>query len=414
MHFRTSATAAGLTAAMLLHGRLGRPSLRKFCEIGARSTRCLMPVANPWLAAVEPSPIGETKRWVLGRTFPADRPLIDLSQAVPGYPPAIELRRHLGELLLDPTMHGYTPILGLPALREDYAAHLSAFYGAPIAPGEVGITSGCNQAFCLALMSIARAGDEVILPRPHYFNHDMWMRMQGIEPVSLDFRPGSGAVPHAERRRAADRPTHPRHRADLAQQSDRRGLSARRPSMPSSSWRKSAASPCCSTRPTRTSCPRARGRTSCSASPDWRGTLVPSLQLLQGLRADRLPGRRRHRRRRPDGRDREGDGLRLDLPAAARPGSRALRPAHLLPWARHEHRRPEGARRTAGQRPGALQPLAAGQHRRLLRLRRASLRRRTLDRRVQAAGRRGEPAHHSRATCSAPARSASCAWPSPT
>jgi aspartate/methionine/tyrosine aminotransferase len=95
-------------------------------------------------------------------------------------------------------MHGYTPILGVPALREEYAAHLSRFYGAPIAPGEVGITSGCNQAFCLALMSIAKAGDQVILPRPHYFNHDMWLRMQGIEPVSLDFRPGSGAVPHVE------------------------------------------------------------------------------------------------------------------------------------------------------------------------------------------------------------------------
>jgi aspartate/methionine/tyrosine aminotransferase len=117
---------------------------------------------------------------------------------VPGYPPAIELRRHLGELLLDPTMHGYTPILGLPALRENYAAHLSGFYGAPITAGEVGITSGCNQAFCLALMSIAKAGDQVILPQPHYFNHDMWMRMQGVEPVSLDFRPGSGAVPNTE------------------------------------------------------------------------------------------------------------------------------------------------------------------------------------------------------------------------
>ncbi len=72
-----------------------------------------IPTANPWLAAVEPSPIGETKRWVLNRTFPADRPLIDLSQAVPGYPPAHRTaRQHLGELLLDPTMHGYTPILG--------------------------------------------------------------------------------------------------------------------------------------------------------------------------------------------------------------------------------------------------------------------------------------------------------------
>jgi len=158
----------------------------------------ISPAANPWLAAVAPSPIGETKRWVLGRTFPSDRPLIDLSQAVPGYPPALEMRKHLGELLLDPAMHGYTPILGLPALRETYAAHLSSFYGARVGADEVGITSGCNQAFCLALMSIAQAGDQVILPRPHYFNHDMWMRMQGVEPVSLDFRPGSGAVPHVE------------------------------------------------------------------------------------------------------------------------------------------------------------------------------------------------------------------------
>lgn len=169
-----------------------------------------VPTPNPWLAAVAPSPIGETKRWVMGRTFPADRPLIDLSQAVPGYPPALELRQHLGELLLDPTMHGYTPILGLPVLREAYAAHLSDFYGAPVAPGEVGITSGCNQAFCLALMSIAKAGDQVIVPRPHYFNHDMWMRMQAVEPVALDFRPGSGAVPNAE---DAERLIGPRTRA---------------------------------------------------------------------------------------------------------------------------------------------------------------------------------------------------------
>src|SRR6202012_5961627 len=111
---------------------------------------------------------------------------------------ALELRQHLGELLLDPTMHGYTPILGLAPLRGAYAEHLSGFYGAPIATNEVGITSGCNQAFCLALMSIAKAGDQVIVPRPHYFNHDMWMRMRGVEPVSLDFRPGSGAVPRAE------------------------------------------------------------------------------------------------------------------------------------------------------------------------------------------------------------------------
>jgi aspartate/methionine/tyrosine aminotransferase len=158
----------------------------------------ISPIANPLLAAVAPSPIAETRGWVLGRKFPADKPLIDLAQAVPGHPPATELREHLAGVLRDPAKHGYTAILGIPELRAEYAAHLSAFYGAPIATGEVGITSGCNQAFCLAMMALAKAGDEVILPRPHYFNHDMWLRMLGIAPVPLDFRPGSGAVPHAD------------------------------------------------------------------------------------------------------------------------------------------------------------------------------------------------------------------------
>ena len=186
-----------------------------------------IPATNPWLAAVEPSPIGETKRWVLGRTFPADRPLVDLSQAVPGYPPALELRRHLGELLLDPTMHGYTPILGLPALRENYAAHLSEFYGASITPAEVGITSGCNQAFCLALIESRqgrRPGDpaaSALLQSRHVAAH------AGRRAGVARFPPESGAVPAAE---DAAKLIGPKTRAIVlivTQQSDRRRLSAR-------------------------------------------------------------------------------------------------------------------------------------------------------------------------------------------
>jgi aspartate/methionine/tyrosine aminotransferase len=153
---------------------------------------------NPWLAATEASPIAETRAWVAGRTFPADKPLINLSQAVPGYSPPPALIDHLRARLGDPAMHRYVDTLGDNGLREAYAAHLSGFYGAAVKPAEVAITAGCNQAFCLAVMALAKAGEQVILPRPHYFNHDMWMRMQGIDVVPLDFRPGSGAIPAAE------------------------------------------------------------------------------------------------------------------------------------------------------------------------------------------------------------------------
>ena len=74
----------------------------------------------------------------------------------------------------------YTPILGLPALRAGLAAHLAEDYGAPIAGHQVAITAGCNQAFCVVMSALAGPGDEVVVPLPYYFNHDMWLRMQGI------------------------------------------------------------------------------------------------------------------------------------------------------------------------------------------------------------------------------------------
>lgn len=153
---------------------------------------------NPLFAAIAAPPIAEAQGWVRGRTFPAEKPLIDVAQAVPGYPPAPALVEHLARRLADPLVHRYTEVPGLPALREAFAGHLTAFYGAPVAAGQVTVTAGCNQAFCLAMMTLARAGDEVILPLPFYFNHKMWLDMLGVRAVHLAFRPETGGVPDPE------------------------------------------------------------------------------------------------------------------------------------------------------------------------------------------------------------------------
>ena len=44
----------------------------------------------------------------------------------------------------------------------------------------VAITTGCNQAFAAAIMAVAKAGDDVVIPVPYYFNHQMWLTMLGI------------------------------------------------------------------------------------------------------------------------------------------------------------------------------------------------------------------------------------------
>ncbi len=150
---------------------------------------------NPLFAAVAPPPIAEAWRWIEGRTFPDDKPLIDLAQAEPSYPPAPELLAHLADIIHRPELSRYTLIQGTPDLRETFAAHLGDFYGADITASDVSITAGCNQAFCLALMALAGSGDEVILPAPYYFNHDMWLNMLGVSAVPLSFQAAQGGVP---------------------------------------------------------------------------------------------------------------------------------------------------------------------------------------------------------------------------
>lgn len=150
---------------------------------------------NPLLAAVAEPPIAEAHGWIRGRQFPADKPLIDVAQAVPGYPPPAALTDHLARALGEPRTSRYTEIVGANALRAALAADMNAQYAGDVAGDDLLISAGCNQAFCLATLALAGPGDEVLLPLPYYFNHQMWLEMVGIRPVHLPFRPDRGGVP---------------------------------------------------------------------------------------------------------------------------------------------------------------------------------------------------------------------------
>jgi aspartate/methionine/tyrosine aminotransferase len=152
---------------------------------------------NPAFAATEPPPVMEARRWLQGVTHPADRPLINVSQAAPVESPPLGLRQALADAALNnPDAHLYGPVLGLPALREEIAGQFSAAYGGQIAATEVAITQGCNQAFTAVMATLAGAGDEVILPTPWYFNHKMWLDMTAVRAVPLDT--GATLIPDAE------------------------------------------------------------------------------------------------------------------------------------------------------------------------------------------------------------------------
>lgn len=126
----------------------------------------------------------EAYGWLAGQNF-SNLPLINVSQAAPVNPPPAPMVAHMAAVIQDDDTHLYGPVLGLPALRAEVASQWSTAYGGAIAPAQVGITSGCNQAFCASIAMLCGEGDEVLLPTPFYFNHKMWLDMAGVAAVAL-------------------------------------------------------------------------------------------------------------------------------------------------------------------------------------------------------------------------------------
>lgn len=152
-------------------------------------------IVSPQIANVHSPPITEVKRWVAER--PQDgRELIDLCQAVPDYPPAPELTEHLSRLLGDPLLSKYSPDEGLPEVREALCGYYGRKYGAELTPDNFCLTIGASQAFWLAIVTLCRAGDEIVVQTPYYFDHPMALDILGIRGVYAPYVEADGGVPN--------------------------------------------------------------------------------------------------------------------------------------------------------------------------------------------------------------------------
>jgi len=152
---------------------------------------------NTLVCQTSTPPIAEVQSWISDYDG-AYGPVLDVAQAVPSFPPAEALREHLAKTVIDGDSAFYTDIEGLMELRQALADHMSTDYQGVVTPGQVSITSGCNQAFCVVMTALATPGDEVILPAPYYFNHQMWLEMQGVRPVYLPFSENAAGIPAPE------------------------------------------------------------------------------------------------------------------------------------------------------------------------------------------------------------------------
>ena len=146
---------------------------------------------SPQILATPAPPIPSVRHWAARYQGQAG-PMLDFTQAVPGYPPHASLLAKLAEAAGSRATSGYGPIDGEPALREALAVDIARAYNAPIDAADIAITAGGNLAFTMAMTVL---GGRVVLPAPWYFNHRMALEMLGIEAVPLPCHARTGFVP---------------------------------------------------------------------------------------------------------------------------------------------------------------------------------------------------------------------------
>lgn len=133
-------------------------------------------------------------------------PLIDLSQAVPGYPAHPLLLDQLEAASRQPELLGYGNIEGEQSLRVAYAQDLEQVYQTAFDSSEIHITAGCNQAFVATALTLAGPGDTLLLITPFYFNHDSSLSMLGIRTKQVAAKAKDGFLPDPDSVRAAVTP----------------------------------------------------------------------------------------------------------------------------------------------------------------------------------------------------------------
>ncbi len=139
---------------------------------------------NKFVLATQNPPVMEVREWLKFRGG-SKKPLLNLSQAAPMSPPPNNLLKYLSEQSLLTENHLYGDVLGDIPLREEIVNLWNEEYSSSICINNVAITSGCNQAFCAAISTIATAGDSILVPVPWYFNHEMWLAIQGINIIPI-------------------------------------------------------------------------------------------------------------------------------------------------------------------------------------------------------------------------------------
>ena len=110
---------------------------------------------------------------------------VSLGQGVVYYGPPEQALKRLAASLSSLENHKYSAAQGILELRDAIAKKLQSENAIGLERSEVVVTAGSNMGFYNAILTISDPGDEIIISRPYYFNHEMAITMAGCRPVEV-------------------------------------------------------------------------------------------------------------------------------------------------------------------------------------------------------------------------------------
>jgi N-succinyldiaminopimelate aminotransferase len=113
---------------------------------------------------------------------------INLGQGYPDFD-GPEFVKEAGIAAIREGRNQYSPMIGLPALRQAVAEHQERFYGlAYDADREVTVYAGATEAIFSTLQALFDPGDEVVLFEPYYDSYPAGLAMAGAVPRVVTLR----------------------------------------------------------------------------------------------------------------------------------------------------------------------------------------------------------------------------------
>src|SRR6201991_4698607 len=133
----------------------------------------------------------------------AGRPVIGFGAGEPDFPTPDYIVEAAVRAAREPKYHRYTPVGGLPELREAVAVKTLRDTGYQVDAAQVLITNGGKQAVYNAFATLLDPGDEVLLIAPYWTTYPEAIKLAGGVPVEVFTDETSGYLATVEQLEAA-------------------------------------------------------------------------------------------------------------------------------------------------------------------------------------------------------------------